>query len=160
MNADRYREVEQRMWASIGLDPIERVVTLERLGTTARILEVGEGSPILFVHGVSASGASWAPLVAHLNGFRCLLLDRPGCGLSAPLAVDLSDLDRFGAVAGELVSDVLDGLDVPKAHVVATSLGGHFALRSAAANPDRVHRRLAAGWSAVNSHRYRPQTTR
>jgi pimeloyl-ACP methyl ester carboxylesterase len=146
MNPDRYRKVEQRLWASIGLDPIERVVTLERLGTTARILEVGEGPPILFVHGVSASSANWASLVAHLNGFRCLLLDRPGCGLSAPLDVDLSDFDRFEDVAAELVSDVLDGLDVPTAHVVATSLGGHFALRSAAAHPDRIDRMVEFGF--------------
>ena len=146
MNTDRYHEVERRLWASIGLDPVERVVTLERLGTTARVLEVGEGPPILFVHGASASGANWAPLVAHLEGFRCLLLDRPGCGLSAPLDADLSDLDRFGAVAGELVSDVLDGLDVPTAHIVATSLGGHYALRSAAAHPDRIDRMVEFGF--------------
>ena len=33
MNTDRYREVERMLWASIGLDPIERVVTLDRIGT-------------------------------------------------------------------------------------------------------------------------------
>ena len=146
MNTDRYREVERMLWASIGLDPIERVVTLDRIGTNVRVLEVGEGPPILFVHGGSASGANWAPLVAHLDGFRCLLLDRPGCGLSAPLDVDLSDFDRFEEVAAELVSDVLDGLDVPAAHVVATSLGGHFALRSAAAHPDRIDRMVEFGF--------------
>jgi pimeloyl-ACP methyl ester carboxylesterase len=146
MKTDRYHEVELRLWASIGLDPVERVVTLSRLGTKVRVLDVGEGPPVLFVHGVSASGANWAPLVAHLDGFRCLLLDRPGCGLSAPLDDDLSDLDRFGAVADELVSDVLDGLDLPKAHVVATSLGGHLALRSAAAHPDRIDRMVEFGF--------------
>ena len=146
MNPDRYLEVERRLWASIGLDPIERVVTLSRLGTKVRVLDVGDGPPILFVHGGSASGANWAPLIAHLDGFRCLLLDRPGCGLSAPLDDDLSDLDRFGAVAGELVADVLDGLDLPKAHVVATSLGGHLALRGAAAHPDRIDRMVEFGF--------------
>lgn len=146
MKTDRYHEVERRLWASIGLDPVERVVTLSRLGTKVRVLDVGEGPPVLFVHGVSASGANWAPLVAHLDGFRCLLLDRPGCGLSAPLDDDLSDLDRFGAVADELVSDVLDGLDLSKAHVVATSLGGHLALRSAAAHPDRIDRMVEFGF--------------
>jgi pimeloyl-ACP methyl ester carboxylesterase len=146
MNVDRYRDVEQRLWASLRLEPVERQLNLERLGTEARVLEVGQGPPILFVHGGSASGANWAPLIAHLDGFRCFLLDRPGCGLSAPLDIDLSDLDRFGAVASVLVSDVLDGLDVPKAHVVATSLGGHYALRSAAAHPDRIDRMVEFGF--------------
>jgi pimeloyl-ACP methyl ester carboxylesterase len=146
MNADRYREVEQRLWASLGLEPIERQVHLDRLGTTARVVEVGQGPPILFVHGASASGANWAPLVANLEGFRCFLLDRPGCGLSAPLGVDMSDLGRFADIAGALVADVLDGLDVPSAHVVATSLGGHYALRSAAVYPDRIDRMVEFGF--------------
>ena len=146
MNPDRYRQVEQRLWTSLGLDPTEREVQLDRLGTKARVLELGEGPPVLFVHGGAASGANWAPLVAHLDGFRCLLLDRPGCGLSAPLGVDLSDLDRFADVAGALVADVLDGLDVPRAHVVATSLGGHYALRSAATHPERIDRMVEFGY--------------
>lgn len=146
MNLDRYREVEQRLWASLGLDPTERQVPLDRLGTTVRVLELGEGPDVLFVHGGSASGANWAPLVARLDGFRCLLLDRPGCGLSDPLDTDLSDLGRFGEFADDLVADVLDGLDVPTAHVVATSLGGHFALRGAAVHPDRIDRMVEFGY--------------
>ena len=146
MNKDRYRQAEQRLWASVGLDPAERQVSLHRLGTTVRVLEVGEGPDVLFVHGASASGANWAPLVARLDGLRCLLLDRPGCGLSDPLDADLSDLDGFGDFAAALIADVLDGLDVPTAHVVATSLGGHLALRGAAAHPDRVERMVEFGY--------------
>jgi pimeloyl-ACP methyl ester carboxylesterase len=146
VNKERYRRAEQRLWASVGLDPAERQVSLNRLGTTVRVLEVGEGPDVLFVHGASASGANWTPLVARLDGFRCLLLDRPGCGLSDPLDADLSDLDGFGEVAAALVADVLDGLDVPTAHVVATSLGGHLALRGAVAHPDRVERMVEFGY--------------
>jgi pimeloyl-ACP methyl ester carboxylesterase len=146
MNSDRYRAVEQRMWASLGLDPAERVVHLDRLGTTVRVLELGKGPPVVFVHGGSASGANWAPLVAHLDGFLSVLVDRPGCGLSAPLDIDMSDLARFDQVAGAFVADVLDGLEVATAHVVATSLGGHYALRSAAAHPDRIDRIVEFGY--------------
>ena len=41
---------------------------------------------------------------------------------------------------------MLDGLDVATAHVVATSLGGHIALRSAAAHPDRIDRMVEFGY--------------
>lgn len=146
MNLDRYRDVERRLWDSLGLAPAEHQVLLGRIGTTVRVLEIGEGPPVLFVHGGAASGANWAPLVARLDGFRCLLLDRPGCGLSEPLATDLSDLGRFRAHADALVADVLDGLDLPSADVVATSLGGHIALRSAAAHPDRIDRMVEFGY--------------
>jgi pimeloyl-ACP methyl ester carboxylesterase len=146
MNEQRYRAVEDKLWTSMDLDPTERHVRLDRLGTTVRVVEFGEGPAVLFVHGGSSSGANWAPLVARLDGFRCVLLDRPGCGLSAPLDVDLSDLARFSEVAGALVPDVLDGLEWPSAHIVATSLGGHYALRSAATHPDRVDRMVEFGY--------------
>lgn len=146
MNLDRYREMERRLWASFRLEPVELRVSLDRLDTTVRVLEVGEGPDVLFVHGGAASGANWAPLVARLDGFRCLLLDRPGCGLSEPVDGDLSDLDRFRRFADALLADVLDGLDVPTSLVVATSLGGHFALRGAAAHPDRIDRMVEFGY--------------
>jgi pimeloyl-ACP methyl ester carboxylesterase len=143
---ERYRKAEHRLWESVGLDPVELRVPLDRIGTTVRVLEVGAGPDVLFVHGGSASGANWAPLVACLDGFRCLLLDRPGCGLSEPVDADLSELPHFREFADALVADVLDGLQVPTAHVVATSLGGHFALRGAAAHQDRTDRIVEFGY--------------
>ncbi len=65
-----------------------------------RVLEVGEGVPVLFVHGASSGGSSWAPLVACLSGFRCILLDRPGFGLSPRLNEPLADIGRLEAFVG------------------------------------------------------------
>ena len=42
---------------------------------------------------------------------------------------------------------MLDALELPSAHVVATSLGGYHALRTASAHPDRVRRVVALGWT-------------
>ena len=94
-----------------GVDEEPGAGHLGRLGTAVRVQEVGVGPAVLFVHGGAASGANWAPLVAELDGYRCVLLDRPGCGLSEPTSADLTRLDRFGRFAGDLVTDVLDGLD-------------------------------------------------
>jgi pimeloyl-ACP methyl ester carboxylesterase len=47
------------------------------------------------------------------------------------------NLPVFGA---SFVSDILDALEIDQAHVVASSFGGHLALRSAAATPDRMQR--------------------
>jgi pimeloyl-ACP methyl ester carboxylesterase len=111
-----------------------------------RVLETGDGSPVLFVHGASNAGSSWASLAARMPGHRCLLLDRPGCGLSPRLATSITDVDQLVAFGQTLVPDVLDGLGLDRAHVVGTSFGGYPSLRSTAAHPDRVDRLVILGW--------------
>jgi pimeloyl-ACP methyl ester carboxylesterase len=147
VNEARYREAERRMWESVGVTPTEQRLRLDRTGATVRVQEVGEGPAVVFVHGVSNSGVSWAQLVAQLDGFRCVVLDRPGCGLSDPLAVGFDDVERLGAFADALIVDVLDALQLERAHVVATSFGGYMALRGAAAHPDRIDRMVLFGWT-------------
>jgi pimeloyl-ACP methyl ester carboxylesterase len=112
-----------------------------------RVQEVGEGQPVLFIHGASNAGASWVSLVAKLEGFRCITLDRPGCGLSDPIVGGpLRDIEAIESYADTLLSDVLDALDLESAHVIATSYGGYFAVRGAAADPDRVGRLVEFSW--------------
>jgi 2-hydroxy-6-oxonona-2,4-dienedioate hydrolase len=147
VNEPRFREAERRMWASVGTTPTEQRVRLDRVGVEVRVQEVGEGPAVLFVHGASNSGVSWAHLVARLDGFRCVLLDRPGCGLSDPLPESFRADDLLAAFADTLVIDLLDGLGLESAPVVATSFGGYVALRSAAAHPDRVNRVMEFGWT-------------
>jgi pimeloyl-ACP methyl ester carboxylesterase len=140
MSADvtAYRDAEATLWATIGRRPTaEHQVRLPTTGTTVRIQETGEGPPVLFIHGGPNAGATWVPLLEHLGGLRCLLVDRPGTGLSAPYPITATNLPRIGA---RFVPEVLDGLGIGRAHVVGSSFGGHLALRSAAAHPDRFVR--------------------
>lgn len=137
MNEANYRKEEKKLWESVELQPAETFVTLPRIGVKARVQEVGEGEPVLLIHGGPNSGSTWAPLVKHIPGYRCLLVDRPGTGLSEPYPVNRENYERFGDI---FVGDVLDGLGIDNAHVVASSFGGMLALRSAAAEPDRFRR--------------------
>ena len=147
MNEDRYRAAERGLWASVGAQPSERNLALERTHTTVRVQEVGEGAPVVFVHGASNGGTSWASLAARLNGFRCILVDRPGCGLSPRLEPRLTDIAGLEVFADSLVADVMDAIGASNAHVVGTSFGGYFALRAAAAHPDRISRVVTLSWS-------------
>ncbi len=143
---ERFRRAEQALWQSVGVVPEERRVRL-RTGETVRVQETGEGPPVLLIHGASNAGTSWMSLMAELPGFRCLALDRPGCGLSDPISGGpLRDLDAVESYADSLLADVLDALEVPTAHVLATSYGGYFALRGAAAHPERVERVVEYSW--------------
>jgi len=147
MDQTRYREAEQRYWTSVDRAPTERILHLDRLDTDIRVQEVGEGPVVVFVHGGSASGANWAPLVAHMDRCRCVLIDRPGCGLSPAIGRDLTELDRFLEAADALVVDVLDALEETMAPVVATSMGAMYAVRAAAAHPERVDRLVQFGFT-------------
>ena len=145
MNELAYRAAERRLWRSIGAHPTERNIHLDRIGVDVRLQEIGSGPPVLFIHGIATSGVSWAALAARASGFRCLILDRPGTGLSQPLTRSI-DPTTLAELSDVLVADVLDALDLPSAHVVASSLGGYVALRSAAATPDRVERMVQFSW--------------
>jgi pimeloyl-ACP methyl ester carboxylesterase len=143
-----YRATEARLWASLGAQPRERRLGLARSHVEVRIQELGDGPPVLFVHGGSTSGTSWAELAATLPDRRCLLLDRPGTGLSAPLGRPVRTLDDLRDLSDQLVPDVLDALALGSADVVATSFGGWFALRAALAAPERIDRLVLFGWTA------------
>ena len=143
----RFRAAERKLWASRSLAPVESFVPL-RNGATIRVQEVGEGKPVVFVHGATNGGASWAPLLAHLKGVRAIAIDRPGCGLSEPVggAEGFRTLDEVHRYTDQLLVDVFDALGLEQAAVGATSYGGLFAFRGAAAYPDRVSHIVEYSW--------------
>lgn len=142
----RYREIERRLWNHVGATPIERYVPLAS-GGRVRVQEVGDGVPFVLIHGGSIAGTSWATLAAALGGIRCLLVDRPGFGLSDPIVGGpLRDLGRVEAYADRLLPELLDALELDAAAVGATSYGGFFAFRGAAAAPERVTRIVEYSW--------------
>jgi len=136
MNEDRYRQAEQALWKAQPLEPSERRVSLAS-GPTVRVQEVGDGPPVLFVHGSPNSGSTWVPMLGPVApAYRCILVDRPGTGLSEPYAAGTLTSESLPGLADRFLSDVLDALDISRAHIVASSFGGYLSLRSAAAHPD------------------------
>lgn len=80
-------------------------------------------------------------MAAALEGHRSVMVDRPGCGLSDPIVGGpLRDLASVEAYADQFLGDVLDALELDATAVGATSYGGYFAFRGAAAAPERVTR--------------------
>ena len=143
---ERFRLAERRLWESVGVEPSERRVRLGS-GGMVRVQETGHGPPVLLVHGAANAGTSWMSLMAKLADFRCIALDRPGCGLSDPIVGGpLRDIDAIEFYADRLLVDVLDALELPTAAVLATSYGGYFALRGAAAHPTRIDRIVEYSW--------------
>jgi pimeloyl-ACP methyl ester carboxylesterase len=140
--AGRYRRAEQAFWDCYGLAPAERFVEAGSPPARLRVQEIGSGKPVLFVNGTGGPGAYFAPLLGELHGFRCLVLDRPGWGLSSP--VDFSGRP-YKTVVAELLGGTLDALGVDRAHVVGGSIGNLWGLRLAQASPSRVERLVLLG---------------
>ena len=107
-----------------------------------RVLELGEGTPLLMIHGGGAFASVYASLLARLKGFRVFAVDRPGCGLSEPFEYANTDL-RAHAI--ELVRSVLDALGLERAKIVGNCAGGFFSLSFAIAHPERVERLVLVG---------------
>jgi 2-hydroxy-6-oxonona-2,4-dienedioate hydrolase len=138
----RYRVAERALWNHYGLTPVERYVEIASPRARLRVTEVGTGRPLVFVHGTAGTGPVWGPLLRELNGFRCLLVDRPGWGFSSPL--DYSQ-HEYGTMVSDIVAGVLDALELERADVVGASIGDVWALRTASACPERVERIVLLG---------------
>ena len=95
---------------------------------------IGTAGPVPPRHGRSGS---WPSLVAGLPGFRSLVLDRPGWGLSTPVEFPRSGYRAFVA---DLLAASLDALDIDRIDVVGGSIGDLWALSLAEHHPDRVGR--------------------
>ena len=91
---DRYREAERALWAHYGLAPTERFVDIPEPSVRLRVVEVGAGEPVVFLPGTLVAGPAWGALVRELPDRRCLLVDPPGVGLSAPVAYPAGPLRR------------------------------------------------------------------
>jgi pimeloyl-ACP methyl ester carboxylesterase len=139
---ERYRQAERAFWDSYRLTPAERFVTVGSPPVRLRVQELGSGDPVLFVNGTGGPGAYFAPLLPALHGFRCLVLDRPGWGLSTP--VDYSRA-AYRTVVAELLAETLDALGIDRTHLVGGSIGSLWALRLAQAHPARVDRLVLLG---------------
>lgn len=139
--AERYERTERALWDHYDLQPIVHFVELGSPRVRLRVLEVGAGKPLLFIHGTVGPG-SWPSLIKELPGVRCLILDRPGWEPSE--AVDFSHRDHRRFVA-EIQRGVLDALDIDKTDVAGASIGDLWALSLAEHEPARVGRLLLLG---------------
>jgi 2-hydroxy-6-oxonona-2,4-dienedioate hydrolase len=150
---ERYRSAERAVWSHYGLEPSERFVEFVSPAVRLRIQEVGSGEPIVFAHGGLWPAVSLAPLVRELPGYRCILLDRPGCGLSS--AIDWRK-HELRTVAPRLMGGVVDALGLERTHVIGHSIGGVWALRLAQDHASRVGKIGILGASPVLAEMPRP----
>ena len=106
-------------------------------GAVVRVMEAGEGDPLLFLHGWGLSPRAYADGITLLTaaGIKVIAPSLPGFGGSDGLALSRQDLPAYATRIGRLL-DVM-GVDVP-AFVVGHSFGGGVALQLATDRPEQV----------------------
>ena len=110
--------------------------TIEIHGQPVTYHMMGEGPPVLLVHGITSSSRTWKSVMPRLSENHTVIApDLLGHGRSSKPQGDYS----LGAYASGM-RDLLVALDVPKATVVGHSLGGGIAMQFGYQFPDRVAR--------------------
>ena len=101
------------------------------------LLQAGSGDPVLLLHGLGATKASFLPTVAALAGsFRVTAIDLPGFGDSAMPVGAPYDAPYFARAAVA----ALDALEIERAHAIGNSMGGRVALELGFEHPERTGR--------------------
>ena len=118
-------------------------------GIKTNYLEVGDGPPVVLVHGSGPGVTAYANWRLTMPGlapaFRVLAPDMAGFGFS----------DKPGGVAdlaawvGQIIG-FLDALGIERASVVGNSFGGSIGIRLATDHPDRVDRLVLMGATGIS----------
>jgi len=121
----------------LGIDWRPHVHRLELPGATVNYAEIGEGEPIVFVHGLTSSWQAWLENMPHFaeRGHRAIALDLPGFGAS-PMPFWPIDMYAYG----RLLLDFCEKLGIERdATVVGNSMGGLVAAEAVLSAPERFN---------------------
>lgn len=123
--------------------------TVRAAGIDTNLHDVGNGPPVLLIHGSGPGVTAWAnwrtviPLLE--DTFRLIAPDMAGFGYTERKPGARYELG--GWVSHAL--GILDALKIDRAHIVGNSFGGALALALAIRHPDRVGRLVLMGAAGV-----------
>jgi non-heme chloroperoxidase len=115
--------------------------TIERDTINIYFESTGEGRPVVFLHGWTMDHELWdRQVTAFAPSYRCITVDLRGHGSSS------KPIGGYGY--GEHVEDLhelLKALDLRRATLVGSSMGGAIAIQLAAVHPERVAQVVTVG---------------
>jgi pimeloyl-ACP methyl ester carboxylesterase len=136
-------------WLKIDWPEHQHWVELD--GTPVKVIQLGEGPPLLLVHGLSGCWQNWLENIPYFaRTHRVIALDLPGFGASPMPAAQIS-IPGYA----RLLERLCETLRIDAAAVVGNSMGGYIAAELAICWPQRVERLIlvsAAGISAEHLH--------
>jgi pimeloyl-ACP methyl ester carboxylesterase len=115
--------------------PAERRLRFGRVAGLS-YMEAGAGDPVVMIHGLGGTKASFLPTVVALGsaGYHAIAIDQPGFGDSHKPLFAAYDPPYMARAA----VDFLDARGIERAHLVGNSLGGRVTLELGLLHPERV----------------------
>jgi pimeloyl-ACP methyl ester carboxylesterase len=105
-------------------------------GIRLAYLDVGQGPPLILLHGLGGSMWQWEYQQLPLSAsHRVFTLDQVGSGLSDKPSIDYSPTDMVESLKG-----FMDAVGIERATLVGNSMGAGVAIGMALAHPERVDR--------------------
>lgn len=120
---------------------------LELPGATVNYAEIGEGEPILFVHGLAGCWRNWLENLPYFGcEYRAIAIDLPGFGDSPNPSWEIS-MPNYG----QLIHDFCERLGIDRvAALVGNSMGGFVATEAAIQQPERFERLVLVSAAGIS----------
>ena len=141
---DLYGPDGRSEWLDVDWREHQRWVPVD--GAPVNVIDLGEGDPIVFIHGLGGAWVNWLENLPHFaRDHRVIAMDLPGFGHS-PMPKEKISISGYGRI----VDALLDELGIERAVVVGNSMGGFIGAEVALQFSTRVERLVlvsAAGLS-------------
>jgi pimeloyl-ACP methyl ester carboxylesterase len=145
-----YGPAERPAWLDLDWRSRQRWVILD--GQPINVIELGEGPPLVFIHGLIGRWTHWMEQLARFaSSHRVIALDLPGFGHS-PMPKEKISVVNYA----RMVEQLLERLEIDAAALVGHSMGAFTAAELAINFPQRVERLVLispAGLSTYNNPR-------
>jgi pimeloyl-ACP methyl ester carboxylesterase len=116
-------------------------------GAVVSYAEIGEGNPILFVHGLAGCWQNWLENLPHFSRtHRAIALDLPGFGKS-PMPSWSIDMPGYG----RLIHDFCEKLGIDRvAALVGNSMGGFVSTEAVIEQPSRFDKLVLVSAAGIS----------
>ncbi|HSS03920.1 MAG TPA: alpha/beta fold hydrolase [Solirubrobacterales bacterium] len=120
---------------------------IELPGAEVNYVEIGEGEPILFVHGIAGCWRNWLENLPHFGRtHRAIALDLPGFG-NSPMPSWPIDMPSYG----RLIHDFCEKLGIDRvAALVGNSMGGFASTEAVIEQPSRFERLVLVSAAGIS----------
>jgi pimeloyl-ACP methyl ester carboxylesterase len=131
---DGYGVAQRSEWLDV--DWRERLHAVAVHGSRVNYVEMGEGPPVVLIHGLSGCWQNWLENVPHLaRNHRVIAIDLAGFGDSELPQEEIS-IPGYG----RFVDAFLGEIGIERAALVGNSMGGFIAAEVAISHPSRVEK--------------------
>lgn len=143
---EQYGSPSHSEWLDIDWSKHQRWVTVE--DRPVNVIDIGQGPPLLFVHGHAGCWQNWLENIPHFaRTRRVIAFDLPGFGWS-PMPREEISMTGYARIADLLCA----ALDLDEIAVVGNSMGGFIAAEMAIRHPRRVDRLALIAAAGLSRH--------